>query len=120
MNKERLYDAFGELVYALVHADGKVTDTELQAFRDKLSLHAHSQNIEWSFNYEMGKEIDLEEAYQKALNTCVAIGPDPEYDALFDLLDTVARSDGLVQSEIDLTERFRTDLKEAFIRKLDG
>ena len=67
MNKERLYDAFGELIYALAMVDGLIQPSEIEALAKILKGHPWASQIKWSFNYEVKKGIDINDIYEKAL-----------------------------------------------------
>ena len=120
MNKERLYDAFGELIYALAMADGLVQPEEIQALDTILEGHRWASQIKWSFNYEATKNFDLQEVYKKALDTFTQHGQDEEYVYLIEILKKVAKaSDGIDGSEHEMIERFQKDLKHNFISEME-
>ncbi len=120
MNKERLYDAFGELIYALAMADGLIQPEELKALNTILQGHPWGSQIKWSFDYESNKKIDLKEVYKKALDTFTSHGPDKEYAYLVEILQKVAQaSDGIDETEQEIIERFQKDLKENFISEME-
>lgn len=120
MNKERLYDAFGELIYALAMADGLIQPAEIMALDTILQGHAWASQIKWSFNYESTKKLDLKEVYKKALDTFTEYGQQPEYAYLIDILQKVAKaSDGIDEAEQEIIERFQQDLRENFIAEME-
>ena len=120
MNKERLYDAFGELIYALAMADGLIEPAEIQALDTILRGHAWASQIKWSFDYEINKGLDLKEVYKKALDTFTQHGQDEEYAYLIDILHKVAQaSEGINETEQEMIERFQKDLKENFITQME-
>ena len=115
-SKEKLYDALGELIYAVAKADGRIQPAEIEKLHELLLAHPSAQSIQWSFDYENRSDIPLDEAYDKALETCKAYGPTEEYAFLFDALDAVAEaSDGIDAKELDVIQRFKADLKEHFL-----
>ena len=115
-SKDKLYDAIGELIYALAMADGRVQEDEINKLKELLIAHPHAQEIQWSFNYEKGQSISLEEAYDRALATCKEYGPTEEYAFLFEALDSIAAaSDGIEASELEIIQRFKKELKEHFL-----
>ena len=120
MNKERLYDAFGELIYALAMADGLIQPEEIQALNDILKGHPWASQIKWSFDYEANKNTNLQDVYKKALDTFTQHGQDEEYVYLIDVLEKVAKaSDGIDKNEAQFIERFQKDLKENFIVEME-
>ncbi|AFM06239.1 Tellurite resistance protein TerB [Bernardetia litoralis DSM 6794] len=120
MNKERLYDAFGELIYTLAMADGLIQAEELQALDRILKGHPWASQIKWSFDYEANKALDLQDVYKKALNTFAEHGQDKEYTYLIDILQEVAKaSDRIDTQEQKMIERFQQDLRENFITEME-
>ena len=121
IKRERLYDAFGELIYAIAKADGEIQDEELKTLEDLLSKHPWAKAIKWSFNYENEKEHSVDEAYQKAIDVCKENGPDPEYKYLLDVMTKVAKAfGGIVPQEKKILDNFRYDLRDRFIRDLEN
>lgn len=120
MNKERLYDAFGELIYALAMADGLIQPEEIKALDTILQGHPWASQIKWSFDYEMKKGLDLKDIYKKALNTFTQHGQDKEYIYLIEILKSVAKaSDGVDEAEQNIIERFQQDLQQNFIIEME-
>lgn len=121
MNKERLYDAFGELIYALAMADGLIQPEEIQALDTILQGHPWASQIKWSFDYESNKKLDLKDVYKKALDTFTEHGQDKEYTYLIDILQKVAKaSDGINEAEQQMIERFQKDLNTNFIIEMES
>ena len=50
INKEKLYEAFGELIYVVAMADGEIQDTEIVALKKLVSEHLLGADIKWSFD----------------------------------------------------------------------
>jgi len=116
VKRERLYDAFGELVYAMAKADGEIQAEEIQAMELLLKHHPWAKQIKWSFDYENLKHHSVEEAYIKAVEICKENGPDPEYKYLIDLLTAVASAvGGIVPQEKRLLHTLLQDLRARFI-----
>lgn len=116
-NKEPLYDAFGELLYAITMADGEVQEDEARKIEELLKGHPGAAEIEWSFTYEFDKKQTVEEAYKKAIDVCKYYGPSSDYVFLIDLLEKVAAAvNGLSEDEKAIIERFKTELREHFIK----
>lgn len=115
-SKERLYDALGELIYAVAKADGLVQDEEASRLQEILQQHPWASEVQWSFDYENKRATTLEEAYQKAIDTCKAYGPTEEYEYLFDILYEIAKaSEGVNLEEAQIIVRFKMELKEHFM-----
>lgn len=117
--KDQLYDAFGELAYVLAMADGNIQPEELHEVKQILEGHPRGADIQWSFDYEARKQHPVEEVYQKVIDACQEIGPDPEYPFLIDLLEKVAAiSAGKSPAEEKVISGFTTDLLERFRKDL--
>jgi hypothetical protein len=115
LTKEQLYDAFGELLYAVAQIDGEVQESEAAKIEDMLKTFPGAAEIEWSFEYEYDRKQTVEEAYKKAIDVCKWYGPSPDYDFLFNLVEQVANaSDGLSADEVALISRFRNELMAYF------
>ncbi len=120
VEKERLYDSFGELIYVLAMADGKVQVEEMDALEEILSKHPWAEEIEWSFQYERKKKNDPTEVYKKALQTFVDHGPDTEYARLLEFLEEVAKaSEGFDYAEKEVILNFQYDFKERLKKDLE-
>ena len=116
-HKEDLYDAFGELLYAICHTDGEVQEAEALKIEELLNGQAGASEIMWSFKYEFDKQQTVQEAYSKAIDICQQYGAAPEYDFLFDALEKVAAaSDGISTEERALIQRFKSELM-AYLQK---
>jgi len=120
VKRERLYDAFGELIYAIAMADGEVQDIEVETLKKILNSHPWAREIKWSFDYEKRKNNSVEDAYKKAILACKENGPDPEYKYLLEVMVEVAKAfDGIVPSERIIIENFRLELEERFRNDLE-
>jgi uncharacterized tellurite resistance protein B-like protein len=120
IKRERLYDAFGELIYAIALADGAVQKEEIEALNHVLRTHPWAKQIQWSFDYEIENKHSVEDAYQKALDICKENGPDPEYKYLLQVMTAVAKAfGGIVPQEAELIDNFRYELRDRFIKDLE-
>lgn len=119
-DRDRLFDAFGELLYVVVKVDGKVQPSELKKIEQILKDHPWADEIKWSFNYELEHDSPVEEVYGKVLTAFERYGPTPDYTKFIEAMEQVAAaSDGIDNAEKaiidslprDLTNRFRQDLE---------
>lgn len=118
--KDRLIDAFGELIYALAIADGAVQEVEILTLEKILRGHPWAGGIKWSFNYEHQKNHSLQEAYAKAIDTFKEHGPAPEYEYLLEILDAIARAfEGTTPEESQVMQQFKNDLRQQFLKDLE-
>lgn len=119
IGKVELYDAFGELMYAVAKADGLIQNEEVQALNELVANHPWAKEIIWSFKYEQGKGKSVEEAYEKALYTCQQYGPSPEYPELLNLLTEIAAaSEGVSDDEKAIIQNFEKELRAKFTKDL--
>jgi len=119
VKRERLYDAFGDLVYAIAKVDGAVQPVEIDTLNRLLADFSGKYEINYTFNYDLAKEISVEDAYNHAIEVCKENGPDPEYAVLLEMMVEVAKAYmGIVPSERELLDKFIDDLKEKFINEI--
>ncbi|MEA3496363.1 MAG: TerB family tellurite resistance protein [Bacteroidota bacterium] len=118
--KEKLYDAFGELVYALALSDGEIQSVEIEVLENILKTHHWAKEIKWSFDYESLKKRTVEDAYKKAMFIFKDHGPDPEYKFMLDVLTKVAEAfEGIVPAEKEIIDKFQKELKEKFLNDIE-
>ena len=119
-DKEKLYDAFGELIYTIAMADGIIQDEELDALQNILENHPWASQISWSFSYESSKGADVDEVYNKVIDFCKHYGPTEEYAEMIDVMKKIAdASDGVDFNEEIIIESFQNDLRDHFNTELD-
>ncbi|MGB1205882.1 MAG: hypothetical protein ACPG5B_09560 [Chitinophagales bacterium] len=117
--KERLFDAFGELLYAIIHTNQNIKDKNTYLdITDKIARkYRITRHIDWTVNYERRNAHSIDNAYMRALMACRDNGPDPDYIDLFDLLQyTTNLNKNLTEKDIDLISGFESALKEIFIQ----
>lgn len=120
VSKTRLYDAFGELIYAVALADGLIQQEELDKIEEVLKNHPWGKDIKWSFDYEARKGNDPKDAYEKALDLLKEHGPDEDYAFLIDIVNQIASaSDGIDGKEKAVIEGFQSSLRVHFLEFLD-
>ncbi len=119
-SEKKLYDAFGELIYAVATADGMIQPNETTKLDELLLSHPRAETIRWSFEYERKKGTEPHVAYHKALQTLKDNGPSREYRILIEVLEGLAAASGRVQrEEREIIDGFQMELREHFIRYLD-
>ena len=120
VSKTRLIDAFGELIYVVAIADGMVQPEEIKTLEELLKGHPWASEIQWSFDYELKNQNDLEDTFQKALETLKENGPFEDYTYLVEVIEKIAASsDGVDQSENKIISNFQKSLREHFLEFLD-
>lgn len=115
VTKEKLYEAFGELIYAVAKADGVIQGEELTALESILKNDSWAKDIVWSFKYEMAKNHPLAYVYNKAIDVFKEHGPASEYTHLVSILQAVAEaSQGTSSQESGVINQFQQDLIQKF------
>lgn len=119
-NHEKLYEAFGELLYVVAMADGMIQESEIVALEKVLQEHPWAADIKWSFNYERKKERSVELVYDRVLDFCKHNGPHPEYQNMIDVMRAVAAaSQGIDAQEKAKINDFSTQLIARFQKDLE-
>lgn len=120
-NHEKLYEAFGELLYVVAMADGFIQEEEISALERVLAEHPWAADIKWSFNYERKKERAVEEVYARVLDYCTNAGPSPEYQNMIEVMEAMAKaSDGIDQEEKEVMDGFSNTLIQKFKSDIEG
>ncbi len=120
VNKTRLYDAFGELIYAVAIADGMIQQEELNTLEKILEGHPWAKEIKWSFDYERKKNHTLRDTYLKALETLKEYGPCADYKYLVEVLEKVAEAaDGFTKTEGIIISNMQKSLQSHFLEFMD-
>ena len=117
--KDRLFDAFGELLYAILHADQNIKDknTYLDITDQIARKYRITKHIDWNIDYQRRNAHSLENSYMRALMACRDNGPDPDYIDLFDLLKyTTDLNKNLTAENKEFVGGFQNALKEIFIQ----
>ncbi len=119
MHTRKLYETFGELIYVIAMADGKIQPEELDIIEQRLSNHPWGKEIKWSFDYEVQKENSIDYLYKKVIDYCQLHGPDEEYDFLIQTLhDVAASSNGIDAKEQKVMDGFVNELIIQFKKDL--
>ncbi len=118
--QDKLWDAFGELIYCVAMADGLVQKEEITTLENILQSHSWAKEIKWSFDYEISKNNSIDSLYKRVLDICHEYGPSPKYQFLIEILTQVAEaSNGIDKDEKKLINNFTRDLTERFSNDLD-
>jgi tellurite resistance protein len=119
-NHEKLYEAFGELLYVVAMADGIIQEEEITALEKVLENHPWAADIQWSFHYERKKERSVDLVYARVLDFCKHNGPHPEYQNMIEVMEAVAvASNGVDQAEKAQMSDFTTQLIQRFQHDLE-
>jgi hypothetical protein len=111
VSKEELYDAFGELIYAICCIDGEISIEEAKKIEEKLTGYEGAADMMWSFEYEYNNKKTVAESCNKALAVCQLYGACPDYPFLISTLKEIAAaSGGISDHEKNLIDSFEKDL----------
>ncbi|MDW7690908.1 hypothetical protein R9C00_20880 [Flammeovirgaceae bacterium SG7u.111] len=115
MNKEKLYDAFGELLYATFKVEGAIRGEVLVKLEESLAHYNWGAAALWSFNYEQDHNRSIEDAFDKAYYTFEEFGPNEEYATLFSLLERLSNKKHYISKRGRvMIEKFKRRLNKKF------
>lgn len=118
--EEKLYQAFGELLYIVAKADGVVQHEEKEELDQLVATHPWATQIQEAFNIALQTNSNTENLYQKVLNTCTEIGPHEAYDQMITYMKKIAMaSDGLDSNEQKIITSFTIDLINRFSNEIN-
>lgn len=110
-NREKLFEAFGELIYAVAKIDGDVQPEEVEKMRSLFQYKKGGEEVIWSFDYENKHNSTVKDAYERALEEMIRHGAYDGYSELIYILNEVAKaSSGIDEGEKQLISRFEEDL----------
>ena len=119
VSQAQLYDAFGEIIYAVAIADGLIQEEEMDVVNEKLAHFSWGKDAKWSFNWEKKKKSELKDTYLKALETFKENGPHPDYYQLIELLEAIAKASGdFEKKEGQVISIFNKSLQSHFLEYL--
>lgn len=119
-NLEKLYEAFGDMLYVVAMADGIIQEEEVEALDRITKNHTWASDINWAFNYNKQINESADFLYKKVINICHEFGPNPEYKYLIEILEELAKASGGVDTkEKEVINKFTKDLTQRFIADLD-
>jgi len=111
VRKSQLYSAFGEVMYTMAMADGKVHAKEIVALQNIIKDHEWARGISWSFDYENERKRDTDEVMRFAMQVFKDNGPSDEYPFFLNVLEEIARAhDGIVNEEKILIDTLKKEL----------
>jgi len=113
-NTEKLYNAFGELLYAVIKAEGKARENIIKKLERTVQEYEWGQTAMWSLRYEMGHNATTDEAYQKAFDAFTDFGPFPGYESFFRMVDDIIKKNILGERGKKVIGRFRKKLMDHF------
>ena len=115
VSKEQLFEAFGEILYALAAVDGKIQAEEKVLIAQAIKHHRYEYDILFSFKQEVTKARTITEAFTKAMQTFREYGPFDGYSDFKIILENLASScHGISVEEQEIIDRFHKELLTNF------
>ncbi|MEM1136762.1 MAG: hypothetical protein AAGI07_13070 [Bacteroidota bacterium] len=116
-NEEKVYEAFGELLYAIARSEGKVKQATEEHVEMMLKKYTWGNEAIWSFKYEKKRKNSFEETYDHAISTFIEYGPFEEYKTFFELLDEIHQQKNSIFGERGkkILSNFKKKLQRAFM-----
>jgi DNA polymerase III delta prime subunit len=115
VKKEQLFEAFGEILYALAAVDGKIQQEEKVLIAQAIKHHRYEYDILFSFKQEVTHARTITEAFTKAMQTFRAYGPFDGYSDFKIILENLAESfQGISTEEQHIIDKFHKELLANF------
>ncbi len=113
-SKEKVYDAFAELIYAVVIADGRITQKEEEVISKIIKGHSIKLDIKKYFDSK-ARNISIAQSFMNTFEVCKQHGEDLEYPFLLKILKDIASvSEGLNNDEGNLLAEFIDSFRKRF------
>lgn len=114
MTKDRLYDAFAKLIYAVVMADGVIKEQEKAVIASIVKDHPVSKDIQRYFDSNL-KGLSIAQSFLHAIEICKEYGKDQEFPFLIQVVDEISHvSEGLDRNSTGLLSEFVESFKKRF------
>jgi uncharacterized tellurite resistance protein B-like protein len=115
VSKKEVYEAFAELIYAVIMADGVVKDPEKALIKAIVVNHPIAQNIQ--LHLESGvKNTSIVQSFLHTLDVCKNHGQDNEYSFLLNILIEISKvSEGVDSEEGGFFAEFVDNFKKRFL-----
>lgn len=115
ISKEQLFEAFGEILYAMAAVDGKIQEEEKILIAQAIKHHRYEYDILFSFKQEVTKARTITQAFTKAMDTFRSYGPFDGYSDFKIILENLAQScQGISKEEQELIDQFHKELLANF------
>tara|TARA_B100000809_G_C15016500_1_gene486881 strand:+ start:170 stop:544 length:375 start_codon:yes stop_codon:yes gene_type:complete len=89
---DKLYETFGELLYAIAKTGEVIKNKEMDVLDTLLKSHPWAKEIKWYFNYEFSKNSSVEDIYNKVINYCQSYGPSIIYPEFIDSMRRISKA----------------------------
>lgn len=97
-SKKKVYEAFAELIYAVVMADGEVKEPEKSLITDVVANHPIAGEIQKHLDSGL-KSTSIVQSFLYTLDVCKEHGADAEYTFLLDILVQISKVSEGVDNE---------------------
>ncbi|MBX2842355.1 MAG: hypothetical protein KTR26_11320 [Flammeovirgaceae bacterium] len=87
VNKEKIYESFGELIFAVLRIDGIVRKEQKEKIELILNKFEFGDQVLWSFTYENNHKKKWEEIENNSLEHFLEFGPSKDYQIFFDIFE---------------------------------
>jgi hypothetical protein len=111
VSKEQLFEAFGEILYAMAAVDGKIQQEEKELIAQAIKHHRFEYDILFSFKQEVTKARTIKEAFGTAMQKFREYGPFDGYSDFKIILENLANScQGISAEEKEIIDQFHKEL----------
>ncbi|MDB5274214.1 MAG: hypothetical protein JWO58_2581 [Chitinophagaceae bacterium] len=115
VSKEQLFEAFGEILYALAAVDGKIQEEEKVLIAQAIKHHRYEYDILFSFKQEITSTRTITDAFNNAMLTFRAYGAFDGYSDFKIILENLAEScQGISAEEQKIIDQFHKELLTNF------
>ncbi|WP_020530243.1 hypothetical protein [Flexithrix dorotheae] len=116
INKEKIYEAFGELIFAILRIDGTINPSQKNKVELILKKFENGDQIFWSFNYENNHKKNWEEIENNTLDLFLEFGPSKDYQTFFEIFEAmeIEKLDLIGSKGKKMITRFKNKLKLKF------
>lgn len=115
ISKEQLFEAFGEILYAMAAVDGQIQKEEKELIAQAIKHHRHEYDILFSFKQGVTKAKSIKEAFGKAMETFRSYGAFDGYSDFKIILENLAQScQGISPEEKEIIDQFHKELLANF------
>lgn len=111
-SKESLYNAFAELIYSVMMADGTINENELKA----ISLISQKHPIDFFIKKHIEsapKDISIAQSFLHTIEVCKSLGNREEYPELVEMVQKIGKVSGELEED-SLLSIFVANFKQKF------
>ena len=114
-SKKKVYEAFAELIYAVIMADGEVKEPEKSLITNIVINHPIAADIHAQLESGV-KNTSIVQSFLHTLDVCKEHGKDEEYSFLLNILVEISKvSEGVDSEEGGFFSEFVANFKKRFL-----